>query len=558
MAGLSDIVSSIRGFGGSSGISSDDLIRQAQTGDLNAYKELMRRGEIVPPPGDPAGRFGRHGRPAGGAVDSGGEGLGLSYMSAINNHDSGPAYLTGEGGAPQPGGGPIGLPDYMASINPQQQEAPDYLGQGMMQPPPSAGQSKIAALAGGNDAAGSIQRGAAAADDVTGEMDHEAAANELPEPIKALSAAFANSDDSDPYEQQTADTIKELLSGINPEKNKNMALAQAGFAMAASGSPYFLQGVGVGGEAGLKAYNEAQDRDTAARVRAAQLGTDLSQSREAKRAHKATETIDVARVGETARSNVAQEGLEGQRNTETQRANRATEGIQRSQLGVSQQNASIAAGHLQVAQDSFNFTKQQYQEGKATEDELKKAQVDLVKAQTAAQDAMNLDRTTDVQIGQDGTVYNIDKATNKAQPILGPDNKPIKAQPKNASATALKVSIWQAAGKSAQEISDILAGKRPPTEREKIDAATRYAQAKSATYMDVTQQTAAFNQSYNEAIDAMSAPAEGAPQGGAAQETAPPAAKGSDTPPVEGAKKAPNGNWYVPDPKRPGKYLQVQ
>jgi hypothetical protein len=31
----------------------------------------------------------------------------------------------------------------------------------------------------------------------------------------------------------------------------------------------------------------------------------------------------------------------------------------------------------------------------------------------------------------------------------------------------------------------------------------------------------------------------------------------ADAPPVEGAKKAPDGNWYVPDPKRPGKYLRV-
>ncbi len=31
-----------------------------------------------------------------------------------------------------------------------------------------------------------------------------------------------------------------------------------------------------------------------------------------------------------------------------------------------------------------------------------------------------------------------------------------------------------------------------------------------------------------------------------------------DSPPVSGARKAPDGNWYVDDPKRPGKYLQVQ
>jgi hypothetical protein len=32
----------------------------------------------------------------------------------------------------------------------------------------------------------------------------------------------------------------------------------------------------------------------------------------------------------------------------------------------------------------------------------------------------------------------------------------------------------------------------------------------------------------------------------------------SEAPPVNGARKAPDGNWYISDPKRPGKYLQVQ
>jgi uncharacterized membrane protein YgcG len=31
----------------------------------------------------------------------------------------------------------------------------------------------------------------------------------------------------------------------------------------------------------------------------------------------------------------------------------------------------------------------------------------------------------------------------------------------------------------------------------------------------------------------------------------------SDAPPAPGARKAPDGNWYVPDPARPGKYLRV-
>jgi hypothetical protein len=31
-----------------------------------------------------------------------------------------------------------------------------------------------------------------------------------------------------------------------------------------------------------------------------------------------------------------------------------------------------------------------------------------------------------------------------------------------------------------------------------------------------------------------------------------------EQPPLEGARKAPDGNWYVADPEREGKWLQVQ
>jgi len=37
----------------------------------------------------------------------------------------------------------------------------------------------------------------------------------------------------------------------------------------------------------------------------------------------------------------------------------------------------------------------------------------------------------------------------------------------------------------------------------------------------------------------------------------PPVATGIETPPRPGANKAPDGKWYIPDPNRPGKYLQV-
>lgn len=38
---------------------------------------------------------------------------------------------------------------------------------------------------------------------------------------------------------------------------------------------------------------------------------------------------------------------------------------------------------------------------------------------------------------------------------------------------------------------------------------------------------------------------------------APPSAAAGGQPPMQGAKQAPDGNWYVADPARPGKYLQV-
>lgn len=51
-------------------------------------------------------------------------------------------------------------------------------------------------------------------------------------------------------------------------------------------------------------------------------------------------------------------------------------------------------------------------------------------------------------------------------------------------------------------------------------------------------------------------PQEAPKQGGVV--SAAPAAPQAATPPLNGAKQAPDGNWYVPDPARPGKYLMVK
>lgn len=50
--------------------------------------------------------------------------------------------------------------------------------------------------------------------------------------------------------------------------------------------------------------------------------------------------------------------------------------------------------------------------------------------------------------------------------------------------------------------------------------------------------------------DAQGLPIAGLPSGNEAGTT-------DNVPPVKGASKAPDGNWYVPDPKRPGHYLRV-
>jgi hypothetical protein len=57
----------------------------------------------------------------------------------------------------------------------------------------------------------------------------------------------------------------------------------------------------------------------------------------------------------------------------------------------------------------------------------------------------------------------------------------------------------------------------------------------------------------------INAPSQFGPQGGAPQTAAAPVQGGGQGgPPMQGARQAPDGNWYVEDPNRPGKYLQVR
>ena len=92
----------------------------------------------------------------------------------------------------------------------------------------------------------------------------------------------------------------DYLKLINAQENtddqdKFLSLAKAGFAMASSGSPYLLQAVGQGGNAGIDAYQAARAKAAERRLRGAQG------------------TLEVAKIGEDVRRAGVREGLDRDR-----------------------------------------------------------------------------------------------------------------------------------------------------------------------------------------------------------------------------------------------------
>lgn len=313
-------------------------------------------------------------------------------------------------------------------------EQPPYLQRGQRPQQPS-GDARIASIANGGDAAGAIQAGAAAADEVSGNASPGA---NLPGPIGALTRSMASLEDEpeDKYGSTIDQMIQQLMANKDPSANRNMALAQAGFAMAASGSPFFLQAVGQGGQAGLKAYQDAQKEDMLKRVQAAQLAGDRSQQLEAQRAHKAGEALEGGRLAETQRSNLTQEQLAAQKFEEDKRHQRVAEAIEKGQLSISSQSAGIALQNLQLAKDKFADEQQRYKDGLADEKALKQAQIDYQRALAKSQEALGVDRATDIVYTQDGGAALVDKTTGKSAPITDTDGNPIKAVAKGSGQTA--------------------------------------------------------------------------------------------------------------------------
>lgn len=516
MAGLSDYMAY--------GADTDDLIRSAQTGNLQAYKELIRRGENIPPPAIPQGRFGQHGRPGGAPVPV----LGLEEPSYLR-----PGPFTGGPSrdmsrpASTSSGEPPPLP-FMSAIN--QGPPPDVASTMDLSQGP-APDDPISRIANGQDAAAPIQAGAARADAETGAT--EDSAHVLPGPIGAMAQALTP-DESDPngYSGYIADIINNLKNGANPARNKSMALAQAGFAMAASGSPTFFGAVGQGGLAGLKDYQESQDRDMENQVRAAGLaGHELGREEDI-RSHKTQEGLEQQRTTETQRSNIAQEGHQADELKERQRSDRANEAIARGALGISGTNATIALGHLKLAQDTYAEEQRRYDAGEGDARALRAAQIKLTQAQADAQASLDVDRGKDIVYTEGGGAVLVDKKTNQSVPIVdSTTGDPIKAVPKAAGLTA--------AMKNAKYYADIglfdsekdaaaagMRGKLMTPDRRQVEA-YKLADGQLANHPELIGQAAddqreTWAQSYYELLGGDATTAPGAPTPSAAAPAASP------------------------------------
>jgi hypothetical protein len=534
---------------------SDDLIRAAQAGDKDALMQLQTRGEMNPTP--PPFRFGRN------AQD---DGTPAPWRFGQNARDRTPVFALERGPTTRDMARPAQLPmeqpplPYMSAINQRPGEHP-ALGMNLGNTAPA--DDPIARIANGMDAAAPIQAGVQAAD-----ADAEADGAAAPGPMQPAGMS-AMDEDADPngYGGMVASLINDLRNGVNgPDANRRRALGEAGFAMAASGNPFFFGAVGQGGLAGMKAYREAEAADMESQVRAATLGSKELERMEDVRSNKTDEQLTRERDAETRRSNVTQEGLEKDRNTEARRSNRASEALQAGQLRISGQNAQTALGQLNLAQQQFQDEQQRYQEGKADDAALKKAEIKYREALAKAQESLDVDRGTDIIYTQDGGAAIVSKRDGTTVPVVDKDGNPIKAVQKSATQTAamknakyyVDIGLF---GSEREAAAASMRGKSMSPDRRLVEAYD-LADGKIATDPTLMGEEAAqarerYAQEYYGILGGDVAP-ETTPS------SAPPAtgrgaaATSGNAPPVEGARKAKDGNWYVPDPNRPGKYLQVK
>lgn len=574
MVGLSDYVGGIASQWQMYGADADELIRAAQQGSLPAYQELMRRGEMLPQVSRRP--LNRHGGPGAAPVPVAGLERPAFLDRGISRDMARPAQLPMDTGADPALAASVAdrrtdmmnqdpmlaqsVFDRRAGMLPGL-EQPPYLQTGMPGAGPQQPASRLSRIANGGDIAGAIQMGTAAADATAAN-----GGNPADSPISSLAQAFMNQEDEeDPNDANIQAYIQQAMKGTDPRQARNMALAQAGFAMAASGSPFFLGAVGQGGMAGLKAYQDQQREDMINRIKAMQVAQDQSQLHETRRFHKDQTALDIARQQETHEENIRAGGRFERTQAEQERHNQQVEEDNRLMRGLQARGYDLEAQRLADARAVFEDTKARADRNEATQAELNRAEIDLRKAQAESAKALAGGRNLKDAQDAEGNLIQLDRSTGKVIPYTDDQGNKVKGQPKGSSSWAAKQAAMLAGGYTQQEIADVAAGKKKISESDAIARATAAGRAASAGEFDPTQAQLRYQEEFDRVYDMLMDPVTPStqaaqPAAGATPSAAGPSRQvpGAGQPPVPGARKAPDGNWYVADPNRPGKYLKVE
>lgn len=223
----------------------------------------------------------------------------------------------------------------------------------------------------GDVASQAIASGASAADDVTG--------SDLPPMLAQQVSDMGQADD--PTIQSKV--IQRLMGGDSDKSNDiALALARAGFTMAASSSPHGLTALGEGALAGIDSYDKSRQREAENQISAA--------------------------------------GIEGnvQRQNEVNRSNRVGE-------GYTGQQVEIARRNMVLSQREFEERKRQFDAGFGTEEAVKRAQIAASQASTQYSQALTGQVGAQTLTNENGELMRVQG--DKAVPIVGADGQPVKA-----------------------------------------------------------------------------------------------------------------------------------
>lgn len=301
-----------------------------------------------------------------------------------------------------------------------------------------------------NAAQAAISAGTSAADDATGNGDTGL-------PPSFLAAAKKLGDAADPGVQQSV--IKRLMGGSDDQsKDVGLALAKAGFSMASSSSPFFLQALGQGANEGIDFYQKARQQEAENASQAAQIQGN----------------VNTTAMG--AQNDVVQAQAQQQ------------------QIGIAKKNAALSAQQLA-------FEQRKYDEGKGTDEALKRAQIASTQADIAYKGALASQAGQQFFNSDDGTLYRIQG--NAAAPVLGQDGKPIKGATKlsgsGTGATAQMKNIQDIMGNLKVDYATALGivkqgASLPPDQRHA--KAIQIAQQMAASNIQLTTQDPAAQQQW--------------------------------------------------------------